>query len=678
MAFNIQLTLSSTTPYVIYFCRGKTSVVKTTETLSLTTVDVKTISELLSMGDVVYNCVATVDDILLKNGLYYISCPHCRKTVSSTETDFNCEYCTKKVDYLKIRYRLELPFNDSTKSTIFVLFAEVAEQLAQLKLDDLTPDLENTGRDSNLPKQLQHIIGSKHIFQVKLSSYFERRGIQSFTAHKILKPIVKIEKEDNIATACSSSSGSLSIEIPDLQKKRRKLMCRKNLTFTASVTSAYSSTGNTGQLGNNNQQTGSIASRTHSRRMNPTNEHVQTYMDLGHPNFECEKCGSTMWSNERADKPYRPRKPTFSLCCLKGDVSLEFLEQPPDYLKELLAYKGGRHSVKFREKIRAYNSIFAFTAMGAKIDNTMNLRPGLYLYVHDTENEIQNRLSSLNGGKIARDLAADIVRRLKDMLDMNNSVAKLFRMARDRLSVPENKEVRIRLIGTRSNDSRQYTAPTATEIVAHLNVEWCNKSRSIKYLFKYVHKGPNRATMVIEDNVLGNRSTNATQIIMVDEVKTFLDCRNPAVMRLSFHLAEEHSLTLRDSEKLSDVISKEGVEHTMFYRMDANEFNELGSTLELNDEQIQSYCLIEIDKILVCAGSYLSDFDEMSLPNSESFEAMENRLIVEELSYNVDDLKKEHERCHPLLNEQQIDIYNNIINAVNTNIGHGRIDKTFL
>lgn len=60
---------------------------------------------------------------------------------------------------------------------------------------------------------------------------------------------------------------------------------------------------------------------------------------------------------------------------------------------------------------------------------------------------------------------------------------------------------------------------------AHLNDEWCNKSRAINYLFKYLHKGPNRATMVIEDNVLGNRSTNTTQITMVDEVKTFLDCR---------------------------------------------------------------------------------------------------------------------------------------------------------
>jgi len=71
-------------------------------------------------------------------------------------------------------------------------------------------------------------------------------------------------------------------------------------------------------------------------------------------------------------------------------------------------------------------------------------------------------LSSLNGGNTAKDLDAHIVRHLKDMLDMNNFLAKLFRMARDRLSAPNNKEVHIRLIGTRSNDSRQYTTPTAT------------------------------------------------------------------------------------------------------------------------------------------------------------------------------------------------------------------------
>ncbi|GAU19177.1 hypothetical protein TSUD_198580 [Trifolium subterraneum] len=219
----------------------------------------------------------------------------------------------------------------------------------------------------------------------------------------------------------------------------------------------------------------------------------QTYMDLGCPDFLCQKCGSTMWYEERANKPSRPETPEFSICCLQGKVVLDFLKQPPEYLKELLDYRGGMRSIKFRENIRAYNSIFAFTSMGAKIDRAVNFRPGSYvykisgqnyhrigglipsdgkppkfaqLYVYDTENEIHNRLSSLKSGDSAKNLDATIVQGIKDMLDVYNRVARVFRMARDRLSAPDNKEVHIKLIGTRSDSSRQYTMPTTSEIAA--------------------------------------------------------------------------------------------------------------------------------------------------------------------------------------------------------------------
>ncbi|CAJ2679402.1 unnamed protein product [Trifolium pratense] len=75
----------------------------------------------------------------------------------------------------------------------------------------------------------------------------------------------------------------------------------------------------------------------------------------------------------------------------------------------------------------------------------------------------------------------------------------------------------------------------------------------------------------------------------------------------------------------------------------------------------------------------------MPLPSSIASEAMENRLILEELNYNVIELIKEHERCHPLLNDQQLIVYNHVLKAVETNMGgvyfvygHGGTGKTFL
>ncbi|XP_019149863.1 PREDICTED: uncharacterized protein LOC109146663 [Ipomoea nil] len=113
---------------------------------------------------------------------------------------------------------------------------------------------------------------------------------------------------------------------------------------------------------------------------------------------------------------------------------------------------------------------------------------------------------------------------------------------------------------------------------AHINVEWCNQSSSIKYLFKYVNKGHDRVTTEFY------KTSNDSDVgKSVDEINMYYDCRYispceavwrlfgfdiqlraPSVERLSFHLPNQQSVIFSDDDPVDNIVNRPTIGQSMF------------------------------------------------------------------------------------------------------------------
>ncbi|KAF8077404.1 hypothetical protein N665_1040s0008 [Sinapis alba] len=120
---------------------------------------------------------------------------------------------------------------------------------------------------------------------------------------------------------------------------------------------------------------------------------------------------------------------------------------------------------------------------------------------------------------------------------------------------------------------------------AHINVEWCNRTSAVKYLFKYITKGVDKASAVIER---GSTSANPdkaddTTKKQSNEIQDYVEgrylsaCesmwrifafpihkRKPSVQKLIIHLEGEHSITVKEKDDLGRVLRRPGIEKKMF------------------------------------------------------------------------------------------------------------------
>ncbi|KAL3643547.1 hypothetical protein CASFOL_014362 [Castilleja foliolosa] len=227
------------------------------------------------------------------------------------------------------------------------------------------------------------------------------------------------------------------------------------------------------------------------RGINTANMNIE-YWDIGDADCICQYCRAYFWNEERKRQTHTTTTPEYTHCCLNGKVELPQLKRPPQLLLDLTYGKTPR-SKHFIQNIRSYNSMFAFTSMGGKIDNSLNQGNGppvfklqgqnyhrigsllpiegeqpkfAQLYIHDTTNEISNRIKSVRSSNKETKLQEAIVEDLKSMLDENNILAQLFRMAKEKLTEQGGRNVSIKLIRKRGPEVRTYNLPEVSEIAA--------------------------------------------------------------------------------------------------------------------------------------------------------------------------------------------------------------------
>ncbi|KAK9063108.1 hypothetical protein SSX86_016978 [Deinandra increscens subsp. villosa] len=108
---------------------------------------------------------------------------------------------------------------------------------------------------------------------------------------------------------------------------------------------------------------------------------------------------------------------------------------------------------------------------------------------------------------------------------------------------------------------------------AHINVEHCGWSMMIKYLFKYISKGPDRVRYSVTSKPDAANASSSSSVEVIDEIQNFIDgrfiCpheaswrilnfpihhRDPAVQVLCVHLPGQQNITFRDRNSLTDVV----------------------------------------------------------------------------------------------------------------------------
>ncbi|XP_021771182.1 uncharacterized protein LOC110735317 [Chenopodium quinoa] len=209
------------------------------------------------------------------------------------------------------------------------------------------------------------------------------------------------------------------------------------------------------------------------------------------------------------------------------------------------------------------------------------------------------------------------------------------------------------IVNGREVDNRwvvPYNRDLCVKYNAHINVERVGARSVVKYLYKYVTKGQDRATFVIENNTDTRRSQEVRQASRVDEIQQYLDCRSAC-----------HAIRLLDDDNEWHATLSEA----STWASGSQLRNMFCAILMFSENQ----GLQEIEHILNKLGKSLTDFPDMPQPSSEISHTALNRLIRDELDYATHDEANRFDTLVRGLNMDQYRVYAAILDAHSRDVG---------
>ncbi|RCV30685.1 hypothetical protein SETIT_6G115000v2 [Setaria italica] len=131
----------------------------------------------------------------------------------------------------------------------------------------------------------------------------------------------------------------------------------------------------------------------------------------------------------------------------------------------------------------------------------------------------------------------------------------------------------------------------------HINVEACSSIKSVKYLFKYIYKGHDRASVAVREAGKKDDKGNVDEITQYREARWVtppeamwriygfdLSKNHPPVQQLQLHLPDMHMVTYHKWDKIERVVKRPGADESMLTAyFDYNRLHEEGRGILYRD-----------------------------------------------------------------------------------------------